>query len=133
MSFLITTYPLFLVTLLVSQASLPVAAQELTRPRVVVLTDITNEPDDQESLVRFLVYSNEYDVEGLIATTSTWLRNRTSVKNIHDCVAAYGKVHVNLTKHADGFPTLEHLESVIKEGWPGFGMQGVGDGKNTTG
>jgi len=28
------------------------------------MTDISNEPDDEESLVRFLVYANEYDVEG---------------------------------------------------------------------
>lgn len=110
-----------------------VTAQEQTRPRVIVLTDITNEPDDQESLVRFLVYSNEYDVEGLIATTSTWLRNRTSVQNIRECVAAYGQVRDNLARHADGFPTLAQLEAVIKEGWPEFGMQGVGDGKNSTG
>lgn len=42
--------------------------------RVFVLTGISNEPDDEESMVRFLVYSNEYEVEGLVATTSTWLR-----------------------------------------------------------
>ena len=40
-------------------------------PRVVVLTDITNEPDDEQSMVRLLVYSNEFDIEGLIATSST--------------------------------------------------------------
>ena len=44
--------------------------------RVIVLTDIANEPDDQMSMVRFLVYSNEFDVEGLVAGTSTWMRNR---------------------------------------------------------
>ena len=44
------------------------------RPRVVVMTDIANEPDDQMSLVRFLVYSNQFDVEGLVATTSTWMK-----------------------------------------------------------
>ncbi|HTO03731.1 MAG TPA: nucleoside hydrolase-like domain-containing protein, partial [Opitutus sp.] len=38
------------------------------KSRVVVLTDISNEPDDEESFVRFLVYSNEYDVEALVAT-----------------------------------------------------------------
>ena len=38
--------------------------------RVFVLTDIENEPDDAQSLVRFLVYSNQWDVEGLVATTS---------------------------------------------------------------
>ena len=47
------------------------------RQRVFVLTDISNEPDDEQSMVRFLVYANEYDVDGLVATTSTHLRNRT--------------------------------------------------------
>lgn len=43
------------------------------------MTDNANEPDDQMSLVRFLVYSSQFDVEGLIATTattSTWMKNR---------------------------------------------------------
>ncbi len=115
-------------------ASLLTADESTTsRCRVIVLTDITNEPDDQESLVRFLVYSNEYDVEGLVATTSTWLRGRTSVKNIQDCVAAYGKVRENLLRHADGFPTVSHLDAVTREGWPAFGMQGVGEGKDSPG
>ena len=35
----------------------------VARPRVLVMTDIANEPDDQMSLVRFLLYSNEFDVE----------------------------------------------------------------------
>ena len=108
-----------------------------SRPRIIVLTDITNEPDDQESLVRFLVYANEFEIEGLIATTSTWLRNRTSVKNIRDCVSAYGRVQGNLGQHLNpntgGFPTVEHLESVIREGYPAFGMKGVGDDKDTAG
>ena len=43
--------------------------------RVIVMTDISsiqagvNEPDDTQSLVRFLLYSNEFDIEGLIATS----------------------------------------------------------------
>ncbi len=41
-------------------------------PRVIVISDIGNEPDDQMSLVRFLIYSNEFEVEALIASTSTW-------------------------------------------------------------
>jgi cellulose-binding protein len=44
-------------------------------PRVVVISDIGNEPDDQMSLVRLLLYSNELDIEALIASTSTWQRN----------------------------------------------------------
>ena len=45
----------------------------VARPRVVVMTDIANEPDDQMSLVRFLLYSNGWDTEGLVASTSTCL------------------------------------------------------------
>ena len=44
--------------------------ETLAKPRVIVLTDITNEPDDEQSMVLFLCYTNEFNVEGLVATTS---------------------------------------------------------------
>ena len=103
------------------------------KQRVIVLTDISNEPDDEESLVRFLVYSNEYEVEGLIATTSVWLKDTVRPERIQERVAAYGQVRDNLLKHASGYPTEEHLLSVIKAGRPEFGMKGVGEGKSSEG
>jgi hypothetical protein len=103
------------------------------KPRVIVLTDISNEPDDEESLVRFLVYSNEYDVEGLIATTSVWLKDKVRPERIQERVAAYGQVRDNLLKHASGYPTPEHLGSVVKAGRPEFGLEGVGEGKGSEG
>ena len=109
------------------------AFEHLEKPRVIVLTDITNEPDDEESMVRFLVYSNEYDVEGLIATTSVWLRDKIRPENIRERIEAYGKVRKNLMKHAPGFPTAEHLLNVTKSGLPEFGMEGVGPGKSSEG
>jgi hypothetical protein len=103
------------------------------KPRVIVLTDITNEPDDEESMVRFLVYSNEYDVEGLIATTSVWLRDKVRPENIRERIDAFGQVRNNLLKHASGYPTREHLLNVTKTGLPEFGMKGVGPGKSSQG
>ena len=44
------------------------------KPRLFVLTDLANEPDDEESLVRLLAYANEFDIEGIAATTSCHLR-----------------------------------------------------------
>jgi len=44
--------------------------ETLAKPRVIVLTDITNEPDNEQSMVLFLCYTNEFNVEGLVATTS---------------------------------------------------------------
>ena len=103
---------------------------EVPKQRVIVLTDITNEPDDQESMVRFLVYANEYDVEGLIATTSTWLRNRVSPETIRTQIDAFGEVRENLLKHADGYPSKDELLAVTATHLPVFGMEGVGAGKS---
>src|SRR5207342_1553953 len=52
-------------------------------PRLFVLTDIGNEPDDQMSFVRLLLYSNEIDIEGLVATTSTWQKEYAQPEFLH--------------------------------------------------
>jgi hypothetical protein len=108
-------------------------AQSVEKTRVLVLTDIENEPDDAQSLVRFLLYSNEFDVEGLVATTSCWQRDKIADWRIHEIVDAYGEVRDNLLKHESGYPTHEHLKSMIKKGYPDFGMQAVGEGKDSEG
>ena len=59
------------------------------KQRVIVMTDIANEPDDQMSMVRFLVYANQFDVEGLIATSSTWMKNKVRPDVIRMLVDAY--------------------------------------------
>ena len=109
----------------------PVGAQE--KARVLVITDISNEPDDEESLVRFLVYANEYDVEGLVASTSTWLKKGPREDLIRRDIAAYAQVRTNLLKHATGYPTPEQLLAVTKTGQTGYGMAFVGEGKSTGG
>lgn len=133
--------------LLVSMATVPAAQSPRPAPnalavrvdphvakvRVVVLTDIANEPDDQMSLVRFLVYANHFDVEGLVATTSTWLRNGVRPDVISTVVEAYAQVRPNLEQHAEGFPEADHLRRVVVAGQPTYGMAGVGEGKTSPG
>ncbi len=103
------------------------------KPRLFVLTDISNEPDDEQSMVRLLVYANEYDIEGLVATTSTWLRKKTREDLIHRQLNAYGQVRATLAKHADGYPTQAKLLAVTATGQPGYGMGSVGEGKTSAG
>ena len=105
----------------------------VARPRVVVMTDIANEPDDQMSLVRFLLYSNEWDVEGLVATTSTWMKARVRPDVILSVLDAYEKVQPNLLKHAPGFPAAAALRAVVASGQPAYGMAAVGEGKTSPG
>lgn len=101
--------------------------------RVLVLTDIENEPDDAMSMVRFLTYSNQWDVEGLLATTSTHQRDKTAAWRIRQIVRAYGQVRNNLLLHEKGYPDTSYLLSVIKDGLPTYGMTGVGAGKDSEG
>ncbi|HVO11360.1 MAG TPA: nucleoside hydrolase-like domain-containing protein [Vicinamibacteria bacterium] len=105
----------------------------VARPRVVVMTDIANEPDDQMSLVRFLLYSNGFDVEGLVATTSTWMKSAVRPDVIRTVLDAYEKVQPNLLKHAAGFPTAAALRAVVVAGQPAYGMAAVGEGKSSPG
>jgi Protein of unknown function (DUF1593) len=103
------------------------------KPRVLVLSDIGNEPDDQMSFVRFLVYSNEYDVEGLVATTSTWQRDATRTDIMDQVIDAYAPVQGNLLKHALGFPTADQLRGLVKPGQPAYGLAAIGADKMTPG
>jgi Cellulose-binding Sde182, nucleoside hydrolase-like domain/Cellulose-binding protein Sde0182, C-terminal domain len=103
------------------------------RTRLVVLTDIANEPDDQMSMVRLLVYSNQVEIEGLVATTSTWMRRTTRPDVIRLLIEAYEEVRPRLLEHQPGFPTAAALREVVTTGQPGYGMAAVGPGKNSPG
>jgi Protein of unknown function (DUF1593) len=103
------------------------------KPRVIVLSDIGNEPDDQMSLVRLLLYANEIDIEGLIATTSTWQRTKASPEIMKSVIAAYGKVQPNLMLHAQGWPTQQALDARVFSGQPQYGMAATGPNKMSVG
>ena len=99
------------------------------KPRVVVISDIGNEPDDQMSFVRFLLYSNEFDVEAMIATTSTWQKTKTHAETMHQLIEAYGEVRTNLLLHAKGWPEASELDARVFPGQGAYGMAAVGAGQ----
>src|SRR5258708_2126098 len=92
-----------------------VLAQVSKKLRVIVLTDIEADPDDTQSMIRFLTYSNQWDVEGLIATTSIHQKTRVAPETILKILDAYKKVQPNLLKHEKGFPTYDELKSKVKK------------------
>lgn len=102
-------------------------------PRAFIVSDIGNEPDDQMSFVRLLLYSNEIDLEGLVATTSTWQKSATHPETMHEIIAKYGEVRPNLLKHAPGWPTAADLDRRVSIGQPAYGMAAVGPGKSSPG
>lgn len=126
---------------LIGLASLSAAARPAPGPpvapvekhRVIILTDIENEPDDTESVIRLLLYSNQIDIEGLVATTSVHLKNRVAPESLHRILAAYARVQPNLLKHEAGFPEARVLAARVTQGLPVYGMGGVGEGKDSPG
>lgn len=139
---------------LVADASAAVNRSSLlsyaSKPRVFVLSDISNEPDDTQSFVRFLLYSNQFQIEGMTAVTSTWLKDKVYPEQISAVVDAYAQVVDNLNQHtspSSPYPSAEYLHSIVKCGpevstpvavstrfllirRQMYGMEGVGPGKN---
>ena len=92
------------------------------RPRLAILTDISGDPDDQQSMVRLMVYSREFEIEALIASASgtpgELEESMVQPYLIREIVKAYGELLPNLQRHAKGWPSPEYLLSVVKSGNP---------------
>ncbi len=88
-----------------------------------------SDPDDVQSMVRYLLYTNEFDTEGLLVTSGTFA-NVAKKKNLLDMLDLYGKVEQNLRKHDRRYPTAKQLRAVTWEGRSGtWGAPAVGTKK----
>ncbi len=75
------------------------------RPRVIVTSD--GEIDDECSLVRFLLYANEWDIEGIITSSSQYHSHGHKWAGddwAQPYLDAYAKVYPNLVKHDSRYP-----------------------------
>ncbi|KAJ5364526.1 uncharacterized protein N7496_010239 [Penicillium cataractarum] len=98
------------------------------KPRIFILTDVLNEPDDSQSLVRYLLYSNEFDTRGICATTSTWLRSSTHPEELRRIITAYGEVVNNLNKHvhpSSQYRSADSLLSLVTSGPRVYGKKAL--------
>lgn len=89
------------------------------RPRLIVLTDIGGDPDDEQSLIRLLVHTNEFRIEGILC--EHWRDGHRydpegQMELVERILAAYGRVQPNLTKHDEAFPEPAALLVGLKRG-----------------
>lgn len=107
------------------------------RPRLAVLTDLGGDPDDQQSLIRLMIYANEFEIEALIASASGTRGELNEAVTrpdlIRQVVRAYGQVRPNLERHASGWPTVEQLLKVVRSGNPRRERAHIGEGHDTEG
>ena len=134
---------LAMAVVLLAAACTEISVQE-EKPRVIVTCD--PELDDNNSLIRYLLFSTDFDTEGLIYASSqfhwkgdgkggtqyipgreyarpgrdlgpqTHWRWAEGERFIDTDVEAYAEVYPNLIKHNPDYPAPEYLKSIIREG-----------------
>jgi hypothetical protein len=116
--------------------------QTVQKSRLLVITDITSltpgvrEPDDGQSMVRLMLYSNEIEIEGLIAGSNLGHGQTIRPDLICQVVEAYGSVQPNLLLHDPAYPMASELLSKIHPGQPIAGLDiawwnSIGEKKDT--
>ncbi|MEA5259403.1 DUF1593 domain-containing protein [Arcicella aquatica] len=106
-----------------------------SQPRVVIMSDFPpvdvipggmgfgvpekrSDSDDLQSMVRFLLYANEFKVEGIVATSATFA-NVANKQHIFDMLYLYDYVYNNLHKKDSRYPTAKQLRAVTWQGLSG--------------
>lgn len=87
--------------------------EQVDKPRLIATSD--GEIDDECSMVRFLLYANEWDIEGIITSSSQYHwhgHNWAGDDWIDPYLAAYAEVYPNLIKHDKNYPTPDYLKSI---------------------
>ena len=104
---------LLLLAVLLSLTTL--ARQKPTeRFRVLVSTDIGGtDPDDNQSMTHLLMYSNEFDLEGLISSPSF---GSGSASEIYRMIDVYEKDLPKLRRHVKGLMKPKTLRKLVKQG-----------------
>lgn len=113
---------------------------ERLKARTIVTTD--GEIDDVDSFIRMLLYANEFELEGLVYSSSMWhykgdgkgtrftsememtrerYGERTALRWpgtlwIQELIGAYARVYPKLRQHAAGYPRAEALMDLVKVG-----------------
>ncbi|MEO0796268.1 MAG: nucleoside hydrolase-like domain-containing protein [Verrucomicrobiota bacterium] len=108
------------------------------RTRLIIMADMGNETDEEQQMAHMLMYSNMFDLEGLIACSGLYLhsgvnsqfRSKTHPELFTKLINAYADVLENLEKHDDGWPSPDYLHSIVRSGTNVFGMKGVGKGQS---
>jgi len=88
-----------------------------SKPRVIATTD--GEIDDECSMVRFLLYANELDIEGIVTSSSQYHshgHNWAGDDWVKPYLKAYAKVYPNLIKHDSDYPTPGYLQQRTRLG-----------------
>jgi hypothetical protein len=85
------------------------------KPRVIATTD--GEKDDKSTMVRFLMYSSDFDVAGIVQVNSRYQEvGHSNEKWVEKEIGLYSQTLANLRKHNPDYPDPAKLSAVVKVG-----------------
>ncbi len=97
--------------------NLLLVARQNPKPRILISTDIGGtDPDDNQSMAHLLMYSDRFDIEGLVSSPSY---GSGSTSEIFRMIDLYEKDLPKLEKHHPGFAKPKYLRSITKQGRKG--------------
>ncbi len=118
------------------------------RPRVVMSSDmpptnvvirgaskeLCSDPDDMQSIVRFLLYANEFDIEAMVVSSGT-SANIARKENLLGVLELYDQVDENLRQHDPRYPAADTLRALVCQGrngtWGKSVDNNIGEGKDS--
>ena len=84
------------------------------KPRILISTDIGGtDPDDNQSIAHFLMYSDLFDTEGLVSSPSYGSGSKAELLRMIDL---YEKDFPQLKKYNKNLATPKYLRSICKQG-----------------
>lgn len=91
--------------------------EDISKARVIVSTDIGGtDPDDNQSMAHLLMYTDLFDLEGLVSSPSYGKGNKEEILRMID---VYEKDLPQLSKHIKGLASPDYLRSITKQGRKG--------------
>ena len=111
------------------------------KPKLIVTTDLGQDPDDQQSMIRLLHYANEFELLGFVANgDGNYEHESAEVRTdlMYQLLDAYATIQDNLKKVDASYPIAQELRQKVKAGCAGNGRDipvenYIGEGKNTPG
>ncbi|TKT92793.1 DUF1593 domain-containing protein [Dyadobacter frigoris] len=136
----LTTRSLVFILMTFIFPGLVLAQNSVKKQRTIITTD--GEVDDIDSFTRLLLYSNEFNIVGLVYSSSQWHykgdgKGTLFTSEMENTAKRYGqrkdlrwpgtswmqkhiedyrKIYPNLIKHAKGYPTPDYLKGIVKIG-----------------
>ena len=110
---IVTGLCLIVVLSVISLSQCNNTGQAESKPRILISTDIGGtDPDDFQSMIHLLMYSDLFQIEGLISSPF----GDGQAKDLLDMIDLYEKDLELLRKHASDFPEPDYLRSLCKQG-----------------